>query len=485
MIFAFLSAIAVAAPPVRVEPGIHRVDGREVWLGGFELDATVGPEDACGPDVRPSADERRVAARSPAFVPSGAFELLALPSDEACGYTTAVVEAEGVDGWLWFGGWGPHLGEGQVVSGEGDGREGVVRVHQVAWHFFGEEAKPAPRASRCVRRDALTPTTAWVSASAVNVRAGRDASFAAVTKVEAGAPLQVWHRDGAWSWVEAPKTVVDRSGSEPETRSCTVFGWVKDEFLAPEPPDAQGLARRAEAALAAGQPAEAAVQLERAAALQPQDPALREALAEAYAAVGHANAAVVARQAAKLRARAPTRAWTPGAAGVSFATLCTADPGTAAWSGKATGDGCLLPWSPGPAEWAPELQGWIDLDPADLETQCGGSPGPRHRELSVAPPALLVRVPAGPDGRGVHVRRRVVRGTEDSGQFDVTGLGPWETVTLRAGLGAEATVLTVPMAELTRAAAHAVIVDVEVFSTADPAGPGSATRVQLVWPLNC
>lgn len=477
--------LAVALPPVRVEPGVYTVDGREVWLNGFALDGAPGAEDSCQSRALPTVEERRVAARNPAFVPSALFEALANPSDDPCGYSMAVVEAEGIDGWLWFGGAGNHLGESEVRNAPQDPREGVIRVHSVAWSFFGEDAKPAPRGERCVTRDALQPTPAWIAASSVNVRAGRATTFVALDKVEAGGAVKVWHREADWAWVEAPKSVLDTSGSEPNTHECTVFGWVKGEFLTSEKPDPLVFVRQAEAVSAAGSPADAVVPLERAAALHPNNPAIREALAEVYAATGHDKAAVVARQAAALRAKSPSKLGSPGSKALSLATACPAVPLTAAWTSKATGTGCRLPWSAGVTEWLPGASGWVDLDPADLETQCGADPTPDHHALSVAPANLLVRIPPGSASRAVHVRRRVVRGVEEGGQFGFTGFGPWETLVLRSDLGAEAAVVEVPIAAITGGAILSVELDVEVYDLGEGAAPATSTLIQVVWPLNC
>ena len=148
--------LALAAPPIRVEAGVYRIDDREVWLGAYTLDAEAGPPGACDGGTLPTAEERRVAARNPSFTPSTLFEELAMPAAEPCDYSGAVLEAEGVEGWLWFAGWGAHLGEGQVMAGQNDVREGVIRIHSNPWHFWGEEAKPAPRGARCVHRDPRT-----------------------------------------------------------------------------------------------------------------------------------------------------------------------------------------------------------------------------------------------------------------------------------------------------------------------------------------
>lgn len=225
------------ATRVRVESGVYRLDEREVWLGGFSLDAVAGPEDACTP--APTAEERRVAARDPAFVPSDGFEALWHSPLDACGIQSAVVEAEGMDGWQWFGGWGERLGEAEVVSGEGDAREGVIRVHSVAYYFFGDDAKPSPRRSRCIERDAPAWRRAWTLEPA-DVQAARDGEI--VHSVPKGATLQVWHIADDWAWVDAPKFVEDRSGDEPVTRGCFVPGWVPtkalriSEQLSSEPP---------------------------------------------------------------------------------------------------------------------------------------------------------------------------------------------------------------------------------------------------------
>lgn len=179
---------------------------------------------------------------------------------------------------------------------------------------------------------------------------------------------------------------------------------------------------------------------------------------------------------------ATKEAWSPASTTVQFATWCSAGPMAARWTGSDRGEGCLLPWSAaGATEWAPDAKGWIDLDPNGLQAVCGGDETPRHRELAVVPPALLVRVPAGEGGRSVHVRRRVLLGVETDGGFRVGGLAPPETLLFREGVGPEGAVLTLPMPAVTAGATMAVALEVEVSGVAG----SRLTVVQVVWPLNC
>ncbi|MSQ00807.1 MAG: hypothetical protein EXR71_02815 [Myxococcales bacterium] len=223
--------LALAAPPIRVDAGVYRLDDREVWLGGYRLDASAGAAGSCDGGALPTVEERRVAARNPAFMPSTLFEELAMPSSEPCAYTGAVLEAEGIEGWLWFAGWGAHLGEAEVMSGQGDAREGVIRIHANPWHFWGDEAKPAPRGVRCVHRDPLSASTVTVGATGVLLRKERGAAAPVVAQVAPRNQVKEWFREGGWSWIEAPRSVSDNSGSEHAIRECTVFGWVPSASL--------------------------------------------------------------------------------------------------------------------------------------------------------------------------------------------------------------------------------------------------------------
>ena len=229
-----LSSLAFAVP-LRVESGVYPLGEGEVWLGGFVIDDVVGDMQACRDRDLPTVEERRVAARLPGFVPSGVFEALAMPSTDACGYTTAVLEAEGIDGWLWFAGWAPHLGEAEVITGKGSALDGIVRVHANPWHFWGEESKPAPRGARCVTRDPVAPSARHAAPTALSVRAGRVATSPVTEEVAAGVAVTVWHQAGDFAFVEVPRQVIDRSGEGPETRTCTVRGWIPAGALAATP----------------------------------------------------------------------------------------------------------------------------------------------------------------------------------------------------------------------------------------------------------
>ncbi len=226
-----LLTLALASPPIRVEAGVYRIDDREVWLGTYTLDADPGPYGACDGGALPTAEERRIAARNPLFTPSALFEELSMPSDEPCFYSGAVLEAEGIEGWVWFAGWGAHLGEGQVMSGQNDAREGVIRIHSNAWSFWGDEFKPAPRGARCIHRDPLSARTVMVNATGVLLRKERGTTAVAVAQAAPRTPVKEWFREGGWSWIEAPRAVIDNSGSEHAVRECTVFGWVSSSSL--------------------------------------------------------------------------------------------------------------------------------------------------------------------------------------------------------------------------------------------------------------
>jgi hypothetical protein len=481
-----LSLVLLAADPapVRVAAGVYPVGDREVWTGGFTLDGAVGAPDSCAGRslALPLADERRIAAKNPAFVPSKQFEALETPADGPCEYSMAVVEAEGIEGYVWFGGWGEHLGESEIIASQGDVRDGVIRIHMNPWAFWGDDAKPAPRGERCIVREPVTPSPAWVDASSVNVRGGRGTQFAQIHKVLAGTELAVLHREGDWAWVTAPKEVEDTSGSEPTTHSCTVQGWVKSEFLATVRPEPLPYVQQAEAELASHKPADAVTPLERAAALLPHDVAVREALAEVYAATKHDGADVVARQAARLRKASPAVGWEPGKGPVAFATACV---GTGPWTAipaETTATGCAAPWSTADSGYVPGVRGWIDLDPSALSAGCGGPPLTAYRKQLQDPKTLSIQIASGAEGRAVHVRRREIEGFGSEGEFVPSGLGPWTTLALRSDVAAAGAVLEVPMTDVIGTATHAVVVEVDV---AAPDGAASSTVVQIAWPLNC
>jgi hypothetical protein len=480
-----LAAVAVAGDVFLPQGGVFEVDGREVWLGAFNLDNALSPEGTCA--ALPSADERRIAARLPSFVPSGSWERLASPPDEACGYTSAVVEAEGVDGYLWYGGWADHLGESEVIAGQGDPRDGVIRIHQNPFHFWGEEAKPAPRGERCVVRAPATEAAAWVDASSLNLRTGRGAQFPVVLRLDAGAPLRVLHREVEWAWVSAPREVTDDSGSEGAViRRCEELGWVSAAYLSATAPDGAQYARDGQRALAERRVADAVAPLERAAALYPGSAALREMLADVYTQTGHAEAARAVQQAAALRQLQAARSFAAADPLVGLATVCRGEPSTVPWVAAryptAEGDACLLPFSPdGTTPHLPGVVGWVDLDRSNLQAQCGAGAPPGWQELAVAPTTLFVKVAPGDEGRAVHLRVRPLLGTADEGDLDVTGPGPWSTAVLRA-VDAQGAVIEVPMAELLGDAVHAVELELEVF-TRD--GHGALVRTALLWPVTC
>ena len=229
--------LVAAALAIEVPAGIYTVEGREIWVEAFELSDTLNLNDGACREAKqrvPSADEWLVAAQLPGFKASDRFELVNGPQTEACEFSMAVLEAEGVEGWIHFAGWGASVGESQVLSGKGDPRAGHLRIHQNPWHFWGDEAKPAPRGERCVVKSTDTATETAFARAPVTLRSGRKGEHVDVFKVAKDARLTVLHKQGEWALVSAQKRVPDGAGSEPRVWSCGMEGWAPQSVLAPE-----------------------------------------------------------------------------------------------------------------------------------------------------------------------------------------------------------------------------------------------------------
>jgi len=222
-----------AALAIEVPAGIYTIGDREVYVDAFEIADTVLPkEGACRESERrlPTVDEWLIAAQRPGFKVSNHFESLREPPEEHCEVKASVLEAEGIEGWLHFGGWGKKVGESAILGGKGDPKSGHIRTHQMIWHFWGEDTRPSPVGERCVKGKPANPEVQFVQKEPITLKSGRKGGdvFTAPT----GAQIQVFHRADDWAWVSTEKRVPDDTGSEPRVWSCSVRGWVEATSLA-------------------------------------------------------------------------------------------------------------------------------------------------------------------------------------------------------------------------------------------------------------
>ncbi len=485
MILALIGA-ALAAD-VTLPAGVHEIDGREVYSPGFTIDAKAGAHEHCRDQSQelPTADEWHLAAQQKGFKPSGAFERLADPADAACDIRMDVVEAEGVGGHLYFAGWGQHQGEAEVLAGKGSVTQGHVRIHSNAWHFWGDEAKPAPLAERCIQREVTELVKKKVLASSLNIRTRRDLTSDKVHNVGMATEVVVHWVQGDWAWVTAPKSVFDDSGTEPTTHRCTETGWTLEKYLVDELPSLQSMMTQAEAHLAAGRLSDALPLAERAAAWHDGNPALREQLATVYERVESTHAARVRGEAKALRADMRIIPWGPDVTAVKVATWCDGDPAKLPWKtlqDAPAGQACIVPWTEVHYQDRP---GWIDLDPVDLGSQCGdGGTTQVSKRAMVTPETLHLKIAAGTEARGVHLRARSMQGQNMDGEFNETGWGPWRTLSI-AEIGAQDAYLTAPMKAVVDDAGHQVEVGIEVYSLGDAGKPLWSGAVALIWPVSC
>ncbi len=234
MLHLIVMGVALA---VEVPAGIYAVGDREVYVEAFEIADTVESKEGFCREAGlriPTSDEWLIAAKHRDFKVSAVFEEVDGPASESCENSMAVLEAEGVEGWMHFAGWGGDLGQAVLLSSKGDPRAGRIRIHQNAWHFWGDDAKPSPRGERCVKAAASRPETAFVQKAPVTLLSKRNAARRNVLTASTGAQVTVFHRAGDWAYVSAEKRVPDDSGSEPRVWSCGIQGWVKQSSIGPD-----------------------------------------------------------------------------------------------------------------------------------------------------------------------------------------------------------------------------------------------------------
>lgn len=216
---ALLTCIATAAaggPPagtnaplpamLRVEGGIIEYGGDELSINSFTIAAEAGGAETLSDPAceDPTVGEYLLAAKLPAFTVSRTFEFVQAPPEDACTWNREVLQAEGVDGNVYFAGIGSQVpGEVTFLSGGTDPRETISRIHSNIYSFWGSEYQPAPRSRRCVHRDENHFPEATIRNKSAQVKSRRASDARTKMTLPRGTRVTVLSMHGDWSFIKA------------------------------------------------------------------------------------------------------------------------------------------------------------------------------------------------------------------------------------------------------------------------------------------
>ena len=232
-ITAFLSTGALAGVQERrpsmisVNGGIVEYGAEELYVSSFSIaQEALAEESAFGIDCEPpTIGEYILAAKLPKFKVSRTFESVETPPEDACSWSREVLEAEGVEGNLYFAGIGNHVpGELTFVSGGVNPRDSISKIHSNVYNFWGHEYKPSPRTKRCVQRDEHDFSKATIKKKAVQVKSRRDHASKTKMTLSQGARVMVIYANQPWSFIKSKG--LHECQTDPEWTTFEDFGWI-------------------------------------------------------------------------------------------------------------------------------------------------------------------------------------------------------------------------------------------------------------------
>lgn len=215
----------------RVPEGLVEYNQEEIFVPAFSIgeDALAENPDET-PCPVPTVAQYLRAARHSTIRPSDAFEFLQTPPEDACTWNREVLEAEGIDGHVYFGGLGAHRPrELEFTAGGVAARDSISRIHSNIYSFWGEEYKPSPRKRRCVDNGTGAFPRAVVIGDGAELKTRRDDASRTKMTIPPGSPVGVVHREGDWVFIEAAG--VHPCQPDPAWTTFNDFGWVHRALL--------------------------------------------------------------------------------------------------------------------------------------------------------------------------------------------------------------------------------------------------------------
>lgn len=172
----------------------------------------------------PTISEYLMAAKLPGFKVVQAFESLQPPPDDACSWSREVLEAEGIDGNVYFGGIGSHVpSELEFIYGGNNPRDSISRIHSNPFTFWGDEYKPASRATRCVQRSDRNFSRATTN-KRVLVKSRRSQASKTKMTLPRGTQVTIVYRSNDWSFITAAGP--HECQNDPEWTTFQDSGWI-------------------------------------------------------------------------------------------------------------------------------------------------------------------------------------------------------------------------------------------------------------------
>lgn len=173
----------------------------------------------------PTFSEYLLAAKLPKFLVSHTFESIVSPPYDVCTWNKGVLEAEGVDGHIYFSGIGSHVPkELEYISGGINPRDSISRIHYNIYAFWGDEYKPSPRTSRCVQRNSRNLMKGTIKRNTVEVKSRRDQSSKTKMTLARGAEISIIYTNNKWSFINAKGS--HECQPDPEWTKFEDYGWI-------------------------------------------------------------------------------------------------------------------------------------------------------------------------------------------------------------------------------------------------------------------
>lgn len=218
---------------IDVAGGIIEVGGEEIFVTPFSVsrEAEINNEPDAPDCENPSIPEYLMAAKVPGFKVSHAFEILQPPADDTCSWSRDVLEAEGVEGNIYFAGIGNHRpDELTFVYGGSNPRDSISKIHSNVFTFWGDEYKPSPRGSRCIYRRESSFRTATVHKELVLVKDRRSERSRTKMTLTRGTPVTIIHLGTDWSFIKAQGR--HPCQPDPEWTTFEDSGWILTKEVA-------------------------------------------------------------------------------------------------------------------------------------------------------------------------------------------------------------------------------------------------------------
>ncbi len=212
---------------ISVKGGIVEYRAEELYVNPFLIsqEAVAAGIEFRGDCESPTIGEYILAATLPNFTVSQTFESIQTPPEDACNWSREVLEAEGVEGNVYFAGIGNHVpGELMFVFGGVNPKNSISKIHSNIYNFWGEAYKPSPRTKRCVQRREHIFSKAAIKGKAVQVKIRRDQTSKTKMTLSQGTEVTVIYADKNWSYIKAKSS--HECQSDPEWTTYEDFGWV-------------------------------------------------------------------------------------------------------------------------------------------------------------------------------------------------------------------------------------------------------------------